>query len=386
VAKSQTSPLVTEWPASEKANLEARLREGGVVVSYAGCAMRLLPQCRVKGSYVWQRTTPATDVMEIQNEDELYAKLPLGAVSLEGELKSSGRLAVQTTVSGQFRLQGLSTTDVPSTAECAGATHIVSSLSVGAFKLKSGGTLSAGGGAKVAVIGNAHAGTSSSESVLRQAGDADRCGDSTGEAPASSCASPLQMFLAPLPNATHEGPPGTVKIDFVAAKAGTTWEVTAGDHVLCQTPCSRWIDPATPLRMQAFLGKNPKGGKIDLPDIREMAAQGPLEIRAHPMSKSLLALGITFTSLGGVTVLTGGILAGIGCSADDSPGLCKGGLYTLGTGAVVTAGSIWMILQSGAYHDVRTLETTASSSSSSVARESGGLVVHWGPGVVSGTF
>ena len=44
VASSQSSPLVTEWPASEKANLEARLREGGVVVSYSGCSMKQLPQ------------------------------------------------------------------------------------------------------------------------------------------------------------------------------------------------------------------------------------------------------------------------------------------------------------------------------------------------------
>src|SRR5262245_29124619 len=68
VAASQGSPLVTEWPASEKANLEARLREGGVAVAYSGCSMRLLPQCRIKGSYVWQRTTSSSDMMEIHNE------------------------------------------------------------------------------------------------------------------------------------------------------------------------------------------------------------------------------------------------------------------------------------------------------------------------------
>ena len=39
--------LVTEWPASEKANLEVRLREGAVAVAYSGCEMRLVPDCRV---------------------------------------------------------------------------------------------------------------------------------------------------------------------------------------------------------------------------------------------------------------------------------------------------------------------------------------------------
>ena len=33
VAADRENPLVTEWPASEKANLEVRLREGGVAVA-----------------------------------------------------------------------------------------------------------------------------------------------------------------------------------------------------------------------------------------------------------------------------------------------------------------------------------------------------------------
>ena len=92
VAASQMSPLVTEWPAAEKANLEVLLRSGAVVVAYSGCAMKVLPECRVKGVYRWLRTTPSRDLLEINNEDELYAKLPLGAASLEGELKRAGNL------------------------------------------------------------------------------------------------------------------------------------------------------------------------------------------------------------------------------------------------------------------------------------------------------
>src|SRR5262249_55556848 len=140
VAASHESPLVTEWPASEKANLEARLREGGVVVSYSGCSMKLLPQCRVSGTYGWRRTTTATDMVEIHDADELYAKLPLGAVALEGELGRSGRLAVQTTVSGQLELRGWDK-GLSEDPACAGATHVVGALSVGAFKLRSGGAL-----------------------------------------------------------------------------------------------------------------------------------------------------------------------------------------------------------------------------------------------------
>src|SRR5438309_1130618 len=114
IAANQENPLVTEWPASEKANLEARLREGSVVVSYSGCALRMLPRCHARGDYQWRRTTTSTDVVEIRNSDELYAKMPVGAVSLEGELQRSGRLAVQTTVSGQLQISGFDAASMPS--------------------------------------------------------------------------------------------------------------------------------------------------------------------------------------------------------------------------------------------------------------------------------
>src|SRR4029077_958345 len=77
VAASQSSPLVTEWPASERANMEMLLRNGTVAFAYSGCSMRLLPECRVRGEYHWQRTTPSTDSLEINDSDELFAKLPL---------------------------------------------------------------------------------------------------------------------------------------------------------------------------------------------------------------------------------------------------------------------------------------------------------------------
>ena len=139
VAASQSSPLVTEWPASEKANFEVLLRNGAVAVAYSGCAMRVLPECHVRGVYQWLRTTPSTDSLEINDTDDLYAKLPLGAASLEGELKRSGKLTVKTVVAGQLKLAGAGVTDVASDGMCAQATHLVTSLSIGAFALTADG-------------------------------------------------------------------------------------------------------------------------------------------------------------------------------------------------------------------------------------------------------
>src|SRR5512138_1006253 len=139
VGGGRSNPLVTEWPASEKANLEAQLATGAVAVEYTGCSMRVLAQCRLPGGYGWQRTTPSSDTIEIEDEDQLYAKLPLGAVSLEGELKRTGKLTVYTHVAGQLRVSGVVPEQVPLHGECARATHVVSALAVGAFSLSGSG-------------------------------------------------------------------------------------------------------------------------------------------------------------------------------------------------------------------------------------------------------
>jgi hypothetical protein len=69
--------------------------------------------------------------------DDLYAKLPIGAAALEGELARSGRLAVRSTVAGQLIAKPIDATELTNTG-CHQATHYVSAISVGAFQLLSG--------------------------------------------------------------------------------------------------------------------------------------------------------------------------------------------------------------------------------------------------------
>jgi hypothetical protein len=170
LAARNESPLLTEWSSAEKANLQARLRSGALAVEFTGCSMRPILGCNPRGSYRWQRTTLSSESIEIRNQDELFAKLPLGALALEGELARSGRLAVRTSVSGQYVLEGSSSADVPDYGDCQAATHLLVGVSIGSFKLHSGGSLHAGGSVEAgAYSGGAQ--TSSSESLLREAGD-----------------------------------------------------------------------------------------------------------------------------------------------------------------------------------------------------------------------
>jgi len=265
-------------------------------------------------------------------------------VSLEGELKTTGRLAVQTTVSGQYRLGGLSTFDVPNSAPCKGATHLVSSLSLGAFKVKSGG--GAAGRGAVGVTGGAAAEARSrrDETLLRQAGDPDHCRASTSDDLDPACASPIQMFLVPLASAPREGPVGTMKVDFIAGTADRSWEVIVNENFVCSTPCTHWVRPESALMMRAFQGKATKGGTVSFPDLKAYAADAPLEIRAHPRSNGKLATGITFTSIGGVAFTTGVAVAAAGCSSSGAS--CRGGFITALLGAAVSAGGIWLMVDS----------------------------------------
>jgi hypothetical protein len=197
VAASQQQPLVTEWPASYKARLEAKLLEGAVAVEYLGCELRIVDRCRVQGKYAWRKTTLSTDTTEIRNEDDLYAKLPLGAVLLSGELKTAGTLSVRTTVAGQMRLVGKAETDVTIGAECARATHLVLALSIGAFELVAGGTVSGRTDADVGPI-DFGGGLRQSVRTVRSAGDPKRCSDASERAPSPECSSPIQIFLSPI--------------------------------------------------------------------------------------------------------------------------------------------------------------------------------------------
>jgi hypothetical protein len=357
IAANQESPLVTEWPASEKANLEARLRQGTVVVAYGGCDMRLLPQCRMPGTYGWRRTTTSTDVVEIRSADDLYAKLPLGAVSLEGELERTGRLAVQTTVAGQLELVNFDSGPAARDPACVGATHVVGALSIGAFKLRSGGTVKARGSADVQAVGAFGGGTEGEESLVREAGVPARCEESTDGAPHVECSSPIQVFLSPLPAMLRDrGAPGMVKVRFLPVDASRKWEVMVGDRALCTTPCEKWVDPAMPFSFKHDPGFWQQNSIIDVPDLRAEAKADRVEVKAEPRNTAQFVGGILVTTFSGIAVVTGTALTAVGCPSGGST--CAPGLITLPIGLAGLVPGIWMIASSSPTVEVRPWTST----------------------------
>jgi hypothetical protein len=353
------SPLITEWPAAEKANLQARLRSGALAVEYTGCSMRPLPACTIRGSYRFQRTTLSTDGLEIRSQDDLFTKLPLGALSLKGELERSGRLTVKTMVSGQYTLEGSTIADIPDYGECAQATHLLSAISVGSFKLHSGGSLDAGASVGVGDFGG-NARTSSTETLLREAGDFESCKLSSDEAPDIGCSSPIQAFLVALPRFAKERGAGTVRVTFSSSDSERAWELRSNQQFVCRTPCARWINPSESYRMQTERG--PWFETVDVPDLRHYAGASELEVRAHPRRQGAFVGGIVATGVGGGVAFIGGFLALMGGMADRS-GLAVGGAVTAGVGLVAIVPGVYLIASSGSKAEVRSENGTLSDAS-----------------------
>lgn len=399
VSFSQGAPLVTEWPATEKANLEILTRKGAVAVAFSGCSMKVLSNCALPGKYLWNRITPVSDYFEIADEDELYAKLPLGAVSLEGELKRWGKLGVQTAVSGQLRLEGIQPEDIPRSRECDQATHVIGAVSVGAFNMTRAGGDSVGAGVDVQVA-SAGGKTGHSATIVRAAGQPDSCVSSTDAAPHPNCASPIQVFLWNIPEGSRSraasagsgdvvgagGEPGgetrtadarvpdeevrparrgadaplrsvddpsldhnrnAIIVDLVSARADRRWDVYVDDEVICSTPCTKRIDPNRPVLMRARPDGIGMPEEVSVPNLFPAALEsGEVQLLARPTQRGQFVTGLTFTSLGGMAVMTGGMLAALGCSDADRAGLCNGGLITAGVGTFVAAGAVWLIVDS----------------------------------------
>jgi hypothetical protein len=116
------------------------------------------------------------------------------------------------------------------------------------------------------------------------------------------------------------------------------WEVLVDQQPACVTPCRLTVQPGRWLSMRT-LERRPVRVEVGMLD-------GPALVQAKPLAGGAHTTGIVFTALGGTAFVTGVALGSVGCFSDDREGLCTAGLITGGVGAVVTAGSIWLMKRS----------------------------------------
>ena len=209
VRASAAKPLIVEWPSAERGELEARSRDGAVVVRYDSCEMEVLPNCSLRAAYRFQAFTPKRDNVVIHNEDELWARIPVGAARLEGKLARYGQLTVEMTMVGRYTLD---TPTVPRAAlhgDCQDATHVVSAATVGAFEFFAGRAGQVGASVEV---GNAGAGAQRSRSheTLTQDGDPTACAaEGAAGGPPLQCGAFIRLEVTPLSAASPPPQPST---------------------------------------------------------------------------------------------------------------------------------------------------------------------------------
>jgi hypothetical protein len=192
---------VVEWPAPDRAALEAQSRKGQLVVRYEGCELEVMRQCKAPTKFAYRYTaiTPKEERETIDTAEKLYASIPVYAARFEGKLAQSGQLNAEMTIVGEYGVEG----DAPALdqleGDCKGATHVVSALTVGAFSFFSGSSREIGGSASVMGFSAGAESTSKNESLSRD-GDTKACSSSRrGDPnPPENCGSLMRLELTAL--------------------------------------------------------------------------------------------------------------------------------------------------------------------------------------------
>ncbi len=263
-----STPLVVDWKADERADLELAMQHGVAVVSYTCAGIRLLPDCHVTGSYGYAGVTQQEEDVQIENADELRATLPkMGALmgaQLSAELDRGTSIDIATMLVGKERttVERASRGDLVGT--CTEATHFVRGASLGAFAMKQGtrGKIEA----SATIFGSSQDATSeSTKSMTSKAGVLDACkqADRGDTEPPRQCGAPFRVELEAIeaPPATAENagtaprdagdegyvcPKGLVSSGGKCARPGTvkSFSCRLGDLEACTTQCANGNGPS----------------------------------------------------------------------------------------------------------------------------------------------
>jgi hypothetical protein len=203
--KPTDRPFVVEWDGTDSAMFEAFAQRDVVFVRYEACELEVLTACNddgIAGKYgaynapTW--TSGSVEGFDVSDEYDLYAKLPLGAVSLAAKVAGGATLKLKYFISGTVTATrgGIAAADIADNSRCAGATHFVQAYNLGAFQLDAteGDTERVDAKYQNAGAGGGH---QRSEARLKQGGDLGSCtADEAKEL--SRCQVPIRLVLRTL--------------------------------------------------------------------------------------------------------------------------------------------------------------------------------------------
>ncbi|MBX3233148.1 MAG: hypothetical protein KIT84_20365 [Labilithrix sp.] len=215
VRKSQSEPLIVEWPNGARGRLESTTRRGLIPIKYEGCELTQLTSCTVKssvGAYAYWPITRKQSKVVIKDSDELFANMPVGALKLEGKLKSAGQLDVNMTIIGRYEAptHTVFRNDLEG-ADCDKATHVIAAMTVGSFTFTAGADAEVGGGATVGAAGAGGKSTAKRE-TLQSDGDEAACARASAndKGPPEGCGALLQIEVVNLTKGSRPPPPPVV--------------------------------------------------------------------------------------------------------------------------------------------------------------------------------
>ncbi len=242
--KTAERPFVIEWDATDMSSFEARTSSDVVFVKYEGCDLKILDSCvndSVKGSLGSYKpvewTAGSVEVVEIANEGELYAKLPLGVGTLGGRVSGGEKFRMEYFVSGTRNAtrDAVHAKDLEKIAGCKGATHFVYGYNLGAFALGSQSKIKGETGGSVYGIGVGGSRTSENKAE-KNGGLLSSCRAETAKE-VQTCKVPIRLTLREIspgdnPDAKAAKAPETPDALSLAAKlkAETDKEKKAAAH------------------------------------------------------------------------------------------------------------------------------------------------------------
>lgn len=241
VSKSQSRPLIVEWPASDRAALESQAQRGRVVVRYSGCELEVLRRCRAPGNYGYTPLTPKHETVAMRDADELYANIPVYAAKFEGTLERAGQLNVSMTIVGMYESFEPLPSESQLEGDCERATHVIHALTVGAFEFYAGAEagVSAGAGLLGASVGGK---SSASRESLSRDGTDQACQAATkrDNEPPDGCGGLLRLEVVPIERGTAQASLAPARAKSAPAKAQAP--ATAATAAPTCGPGEQWSD------------------------------------------------------------------------------------------------------------------------------------------------
>lgn len=202
-------PFIIEWDATDMSSFESVAANDIVIVKYEGCKLRVLDECRnetTQGAYnpaEW--TSGSLETLDIQNEGELYAKLPLGQATLGGRVAGGEKFHMEYFVSGTVSASrdAVYRGDLESNPGCESATHFVYGYNLGAFALGSANEISSEVGVSAYGFGGGGSHSKGSKAE-KKGGDLSTCQpDAAAEIP--GCKTPIRLNLRTIRDGQNPG-------------------------------------------------------------------------------------------------------------------------------------------------------------------------------------